>query len=330
MSTLVPPALGDTPLSAALHIPRDRQIGSLLRRFFAFSLDSIIIGIIPNLFVWPFLSTLSHLGSWAPLLGFFLALPYFALMNSRVGNGQTLGKRLLSLQVVHRDGNTLSVADATLRYAVFSIAYYLGNVALPLTKTPGVIVNLIQIITLSLSVSIIYLLLFNRRTRQGLHDLAVDSFVADATQSGPLNPQPIWKTHWVILGGILAVSLVLGGILENNVRNLESFPELRADVDLVEEMPGVYAASARERHAGTPGNRMKSLVIAASWTGNPDDAELFADDVARTIFERDAQTDQWDTVRIVVTSGFNIGIGSYQTSKVFERTPAAWRERLRQ
>jgi hypothetical protein len=83
LSTLVPPALGDTSLSRALHIPRDRQIGALWRREVAFALDSLIIGIAGSILVWPFFSTLSHLGTWGPLLGFFMALPYFALMNSR-------------------------------------------------------------------------------------------------------------------------------------------------------------------------------------------------------------------------------------------------------
>jgi len=116
----------------------------------------------------------------APLIGFFLALPYFGILNSRAGNGQTIGKRLLSLQVVDCNGDTLSFSDSLLRYFVLAIPFYLGNVAFPVTRTPWIASALFTMVTFGGGAATAYLIAFNRRTRQGLHDLAVDSFVADA------------------------------------------------------------------------------------------------------------------------------------------------------
>jgi uncharacterized RDD family membrane protein YckC len=328
MSSAVPPVVGDTSLVAALHIPRDRQIGALWRRLVAFALDSLFVGLAASVLVWPFFQMLSHLGTWAPLMGFFIGLPYFALMNSRVGNGQTPGKRLLHLQVVYRDGGTLSLSDSTLRYAVFSIGYYLSSVALPVTRTPWIVKILLPALTGGLGVCIVYLVMFNRRSRQGVHDLAVDSFVADAYPSGPLMPEPIWKTHWLILGAILLVIFVGGAILESRVRKLNSFPELLADLEIVEGMRGVYAASVMESNAWGGRDSKKLMVVTVHWTGDADQQGVLSEELARTLLLNDPKIDQWDALRVVVVRGYNIGIANANVSQVFQHTPAEWRDLL--
>jgi uncharacterized RDD family membrane protein YckC len=328
VSTAVPPVVGDTSLIAALHIPRDRQIGALWRRLVAFALDSLFLGLAASVLVWPFFKMLSHLGTWAPLLGFFIGLPYFALMNSRVGNGQTWGKRLLHLQVVYRDGETLSLSDSTLRYSVFSIGYYLSSIALPATRTPWIVMVLLPALTGGLCICIVYLVLFNRRSRQGVHDLAVDSFVADAHPNGPLMPKPIWKAHWLILGAILLVIFVGGGILESRMRNLKSFSELLADLEIVEGMRGVYAASVMDANAWGSGNSKKLIIVTVHWTGDSDQQGVFSEELVRTLLLNDPKIDQWGALRVVVVRGYNIGVANANVSQVFQHTPAEWRDLL--
>jgi len=43
---------------------------------------------------------LSHLGGWGRLVGFCIAILYFGTLNSVVGKGQTLGKRILKIHVI--------------------------------------------------------------------------------------------------------------------------------------------------------------------------------------------------------------------------------------
>jgi hypothetical protein len=97
----------------------------------------------------------------------------------------------------------------TPRSCVFVGPYCLRNVRFPL-DTPWIASTLLLVIMAGAYVSTVYLVTFNRRTRQGLHDLAVDSFVANANQTGPLDVQPVWKPHWGILGVILAACLSIG------------------------------------------------------------------------------------------------------------------------
>jgi hypothetical protein len=63
-----------------------------------------------------------------------LAFPYFAILNSRIGNGQTPGKKWMHIQVTDVEGKTISFGKSSLRYVLFAVPYYLDNIAFPTTR----------------------------------------------------------------------------------------------------------------------------------------------------------------------------------------------------
>ena len=74
MSVVAPPLVGDlSPIAETL--PLGRAVGSLWRRLVAFAIDVIIVALAGIAVTLPFFETLSRLGSWGPLVGFFLGLP---------------------------------------------------------------------------------------------------------------------------------------------------------------------------------------------------------------------------------------------------------------
>jgi uncharacterized RDD family membrane protein YckC len=260
LSIFAPPITGE-PLSAADTLPPDRAIGSLWRRIVAFAVDGIIVGLAGVVLALPFFETFSRLGSWGPLVGFFLALPYFAILNSDIGNGQTPGKRLMHLQVVDKYGTTISFSKSVVRYAVFAVPHYLNAMLLPTTRIPWFVSTLPSIPIFGVGGATLYLVLFNRHTRQGVHDLAVGSYVADADKSGPLKIEPTWKTHWVILGSLLIILFLGTGILENKLTNWGPFPQLLEDVRLVEGMRGVQAAGVQDLNWSKSGGEKKTILV---------------------------------------------------------------------
>jgi uncharacterized RDD family membrane protein YckC len=133
-----------------------------------------------------FFNTLSRLGQWALLLGFSLALAYFGTLESYVGGGQTLGKRLLQLKIVNPQGKLIPWERAAARYTIFAVPYFLIDPSLTAVRTTWIIPFLIIFTTLGVGGSTLYLLVFNRRTRQGLHDLVVGTYVVNSRVSGPL------------------------------------------------------------------------------------------------------------------------------------------------
>jgi uncharacterized RDD family membrane protein YckC len=61
------------------------------------------------------------MGAYARLIGFAIALAYFGICKSRIGGGQTLGKRWLDVRVVDAHDQLLSLPRSLLGYAVLGI-----------------------------------------------------------------------------------------------------------------------------------------------------------------------------------------------------------------
>ena len=328
MSIPPPPFAVDAQPMLQATVPNSRAIGALWSRIIAFVIDGILIGLLGTALAIPFFSILSRLGAWGLLVGFCIALPYFATLNSSIGNGQTLGKRWMRLQVVDAGGNTISIGKSLLRSTVFAIPYYLNGIPLPITRTPAVITTIIGLTVVVVGGATLYMVLFSRHTRQGLHDSAAGSYVGVAGQTGPLRILPIWKVHWLILGSLLVIFGVASQILLKKLTTWGPFPQLLDDVRLVEGVNGVQRAGAQDLRSGFGGTEKKTtLVISVFWSGNSGEEEAFADRIGKMILQQDLTARVRDSIRVVVVRGYDIGIAHARVTHAFEHTPAEWSAR---
>jgi hypothetical protein len=222
---------------------------------------------------------------------------------------------------------------------------------LPLTRTPWMVSALVSIVVFGIGGTTLYLILFNRHTRQGLHDLAVGSYVADADKDGPLRIVSIWRGHWVILGSLLVMTFLATGILGNKQKQWGPFPQLLEDVRLVEGMEGVQAAGVQDMNQKNfdSEEKKKILIIRVYWTGESTDKQGFpglngnitgdfkekwaskqgfADQVARLVIEHDPTVKDHDQLKIVVIRGYNLGIAHAEVSYFYQHTPVEWNARL--
>ena len=281
MSPFSPPLTGDPEVP--VNLPPDREVGSLWRRIVALLIDSIVVGTAGTLIALPFFDFFSHLGALGRLVGFCLAVPYFVLLNSRIGKGQTLGKRAMRLQVVNASGEPISVSKSFIRYLVLGAPFFLNKLTLPITRTPEIVMYLLTTVVFGLGAITIYLVLFNRRTRQGVHDLAAGSYVADADKSGALVVHPIWRGHWVVLCALVVVAVIGGKVLESKLTKLADFPAMLADVRVVEDMDHVQSAGVSDL-TWTPSSSAEKTtiyVVNVFWSGQKDfKVEGFAKQVA--------------------------------------------------
>jgi uncharacterized RDD family membrane protein YckC len=287
------------------------------------------------------------MGPWGPLVGLCLALPYLGILNSTIGNGQTLGKRLMHIRVVDRNGKTIPFWKSVVRYGVFAIPYFLNEPLLPTTRTPWIVSVVISVAVFGIGGVSLYLVIFNRRTRQGIHDLAAGSYVAEADKDGALRIRPTWPFHWVILGALVGSLFVGTGALNDRLAQWRPFPQLLEDARLVEGMEGVQAAGVEDVSWPTSnsGEKRTSLVINVYWagksTGNPLTESLpqittegwaekqpIADQVAKLILGHDSTVKEHDSFKVVVIRGYDIGIAHAQISYSYEHTPTEWNTRL--
>jgi uncharacterized RDD family membrane protein YckC len=278
----------------------------------------------------PFFDTLAALGPWGRLVGFLICVPYFVIPESSIGGGQSIGKHMLGLRVVDARGNLLSFERSFCRFTLFSLPCFLNGIQLPVTKTPWTVSILLAVAVFGVGGATLYLLIFNRITRQGPHDLAVGSYVVRAGGAGSVETRAFWKPHWFFLLSLLAILTVAGVAFSNKMEQWDRFPQLQQDVKLIEQMDNVQSASAQEprliRSGGEPGRRV--LVIDVSRSERVWSPAEEADQVARVILNSDPKVKEYDVLSIGITRSYNIGIASGWISRRFAHSPDEWHQHI--
>ena len=159
----------------------DKNIFVFWRRIFAFCVDIIILFIVGCVLCSLFFELISSMGNWARLIGLAIFLAYFGIYNSYIGKGQTIGKKLFKIKVVDNQNNYLSLKASMIRALILAPAIVCSGMYLSLVNSS---INFLLI--LCFYVGFIYfanisLLLFNKPTRQLLHDIIVQSSVTMET-----------------------------------------------------------------------------------------------------------------------------------------------------
>ena len=137
--------LNETQLSSDV---KETPIAGFWRRLAAFLVDALILGVPALLIGLAVFDWAASLGPSGRFIGFLVALLYFGLLNSRLGGGKTLGKRLFRIRVTNRSGQTLSPMRSGLRFLVLGIPYFLNGVFFNIDPTSlGLIEYLVGALT---------------------------------------------------------------------------------------------------------------------------------------------------------------------------------------
>lgn len=303
-------------------------MAALWRRTLAFFVDALVIGLLGFALGYIFFDLLMGLGPAGRLVGFFAGLAYFAIPESSFGNGQSLGKRFIRVQVVGIDGAQLPIERSCIRYTIFAIPWFLSGLALPISRANWAVTSILGVATFGLGGASLYLMLFNRHTRQGVHDLVAGGFVAEAGKEGPLPIDPIWKPHWILAAAILVLSAAAAILLAQHARAAPSAP-MREDIRQVEKLPGVQSADIRRlttTHPGVP--QSTNLLVEVRCTVATTDEEALANQVADSLITIDPSIDQYGTLRIVLIRGYDIGIAHSYFSQTYSDSPAGWKRQF--
>lgn len=332
MGTHLPSSPLDPPFSHDPSPPArsiaSRPIGDLWRRFLAFAVDCAFLGLVGFVLGLFFFRLFSQLGPWGRLVGFFISLVYFSVMESAIGGGQSLGKLWLKLIVVDAQGNTIPFEQAVLRFTIFAVPGFLFGLPLPVSRTPWAVVILLGVVLLGAGGATLYLIVFNRATRQGLHDLAVGSYVASAAESGPVAARPARSKHWLVAASIPVVALV-AGVFAARATHWGLFPGLMDDLRFVERMYGVQRGAAYAQTTyRQDGDRSSTLEITACFDEDLDAPSAQAGLIARHLLQYDPRARMYDSIRIVIQREYDIGIARGSHNSSFENSPEEWSRRV--
>ncbi len=322
-----------TPPASLDRAPALPQIASFWQRLGAAIIDSLILGVIGQIVALVFNGILFQIGPYGRPIGLLLILPYFGILNSRLGGGQTLGKRALRIAVRNGANEPISPARSLARIAVLVTPELFNGWAIPAFTNP-VLAWIAAVAVFGLGGAILYSMLFNRRARQGLHDWVVATYVV-RLRGDPIAafPRTARIHHWVAGGwvalvsaALLVVSLLLPASLGSG--NLATLNDIYSELN---DDGRFFSSSVMENVTFiSGGGSSRSLVITAWYRGNPgsEDRAAIADDIVRLAFDRAPTIDTYDAIRVSVTSAYDIGVASGNFSLTFAKSVDDWRLEL--
>jgi len=188
------------------------------RRLLAFLLDMTLLKtilIIMSFFMYGFFSML---GYWGLVCGLGIFVLYFGLLNSEVGKGQTLGKKLFKIKVVNKDNGYISFKTSALRAAVLYLAVVkISGFPLHIFENPLVLAG--QVLLTVCYFLNVYLFIFNRPARRMLQDFAADTYVVRVSAQEEHFNFSLKKLHYYFLGLMILVVVVLDFPIPSEQRN---------------------------------------------------------------------------------------------------------------
>ncbi len=287
--------------------------------------DTIILVVIGYSLAFLIEDFLVSIGNYGLLVGFVIQATYFTICNSKLTKGQTVGKYIMNIQVVDINGNTIGVGKSFLRTLILSLPYFAFGF------TVNVVVSALQtIIQSSMAIGVVVIYIFNKQTRQSLHDLIAGTFVATTARNEEPVPLPrVTKTPFYVFGGLVTlVTIFTVFIAIWRAPN----PNVLSTYSKVSEINGVIKAAVIENT--TIFNGSKTLSYNANiWVQDlPDNLEndKIVREVVQIILNNATNINSFDVISISVTRGFNIGIAGWSSTKSVWKSPNQWREILQE
>ncbi|MCK5581109.1 MAG: RDD family protein [Candidatus Omnitrophica bacterium] len=181
-------------------------------------LDAILLGLFGFLLSIPLKGLFYQMGENGLWLGLCITFLYAGILQSNIGQGQSLAKKILKIQVLHRDGSYLSLPQSFFRYTVIALIFYNQWIGAGLISLfPFLNNNIFQTVygfgIFFLLISSVVLVAFHPLKR-GLHDMLVNSIVVrkglyNLEEINALDDSSKAKRAFVIFG--VCCLLLIGG-----------------------------------------------------------------------------------------------------------------------
>lgn len=301
-------------------------------RIFAFALDSAILGITGFLLAIPLNGFFVSLGNEGIFVGFFISLLYFTIMNSNLAKGQTLGKRFLKIQSLDKNGNYLSISKSLVRTLILIIPFFFVNYQYPFLPPYSIVSTIISLFFFNCIIFIIVFYIFNKSSRQGLHDLAINSIVANTFRNE--EPQEIKKANTsAFLYASAFVVFFIGIAIFTGSRIKQNFPELNPIVQKLSEDKEVINASAKKGIKTTYLNKEKTqykfltIDLSVSDLPSPNASAKTPETVLRAVenvITISPDINKPDSININLIKQYNIGIAKSLRSVSYSKTKEEW------
>jgi uncharacterized RDD family membrane protein YckC len=290
-----------------------KWISGFWRRIGALFIDTLLLGILGFILGLALETTFVEIGAWGRLIGFTIALVYFGIGNSSITGGQTIGKKVLKLRVVNFENASISVAKSFLRYIILAIPFSLNGAQFTNEAMLSYLIYPLSFLIFGGFFSTPYLYIFNRVTRQSLHDLIVGTYVVN-TEVEKQEIGTVWKVH-IIVAAVLFLAAAIAPAFTSQLAQTEPFKDMLSVQATLSNQPNVnYATissntstfSSVNEGTKTTTSVSSQVFLAHNDIGNVDLARQFA----ILVIENYPEARNKDVIQIMLSYGYDIGIWS--------------------
>jgi len=296
-------------------------------RVWALLIDSLILGIFGYILGSVFENFFISLGEEAKLIGWFISLAYFSILNSKLNNGQTIGKKIMKIQVTDIEGRTVSLKTSFIRSLILTAPFFLNGFKITGSETFSV-VNIIQsmiIFTLGLGIMVFYI--FNKETRQSLHDIVAKTYVVQDHRNNTVTMMPQPKKLPFYITAALLLLVVITSVYSYSSNS--EIKKLLPVYEKVSQQDHVLRASISVNHFS--GNKQHVYTISIKtdkkqqYDGHMENDPVIKEAVETFLNSNVYDSDQ-DVLNVVIGSGFDIGIARQNYSYNVFKPIFKWRE----
>ncbi|MCP9748187.1 RDD family protein [Lacihabitans sp. CS3-21] len=309
----------------------ENYISKFWTRIWSLLTDCIVLGVIGFIFGMLLQDFLVSIGKYGLIFGLTITVLYQTILNSKIGNGQTIGKRIFNIQVLDTEGNLIGIDKSFLRSLILSFPYFIANLPIPGLPELGVLNIIKTLILSSIVLGVIVIYIFNKQTRQSLHDLIAGTYVATIFRyEEHFKLRKISKFPFYILGGLITLMICIS-IYVSTLR----IPQLKTALDIhakISKLDGIINAGVTNNTSNINGEITHSLQLNLSVQNIPNNEienDKIVKETIQTVLKNVPKVDDFDFIKVTLIRGFDIGIASQNTSKSVSQSPNAWRELLK-
>lgn len=299
------------------------------RRFFAWFIDALILSVIGQVIGLIFSSFLFSIGPYGRPIGLLFIIPYFGIMNSRIGGGQTVGKRLMKIAVRNKDNTPIELWRSIVRISLLALPSLFNGWSVPMFQNP-ILTWFLSLIVFGLGGAIFYTMVFNRKARQGIHDLILDTYVVylpeKSIESFPTTP----RIHWIVTSvwiGIVAIGALVMSLIVPSIISKTPLAPVMSLYNILQDDPRFFTVGVNSNiFYGSNGQTSRSLIVTVWYKGKltENDRQEVVESIVKTVLENTENIDDYDGIQVKLTSAYDIGIAKASFTVSFGNSVEEW------
>lgn len=308
-------------------------ISGFWRRFLAWLIDVLILGVIGQIIGVVFSSFLFSIGPYGRPIGLLFTIPYFGIMNSKIGGGQTFGKRIMKIAVRNKDNEPIVLWRSVIRISLLALPSLFNQWSIPVFQNP-IVVWFLSLIIFGLGGAIFYTMVFNRKARQGIHDLILGTYVVylpeKPIESFPTTP----RIHWIVISiwiGIVAIGTLVMSLIAPSIISKTPLAPVMSLYNILQDDPRFFTVGVNSNtFYGSNGKTSHSLIVTVWYKGKlaESDRTEVVKSIIKTVLENTENIDDYDGIQVKITSAYDIGIASANLSMSFGKSIEEWRKEI--